>query len=416
MNRGLLLGSGFSYDLGMPLASELSEVFFGIFDNKKIKILTSALLSQEPFGKDRPINKKAITSGLSLLSEHKNSNNYEAFLADIQKIKNISQPNQSDMDSYHYLFEFFYQIVHSILSLYQEISYEVIYPINKEWYGGLENFLSEEPTWVFSLNHDLYLENLAIDLNIPVTYGANGQLEFPIDNLDLNKVIKFELVKRKELNIENPMFLRKKRGINLVKLHGGLSERLYDDAQILCNLSLKKDSSQKLMNEFLSLNKMAYYHGDKKVPGGRDETITNPNGALDIFSKSMLTGGAKYSINSKDKEGEEKLKLFHGVLKNLDELTIIGYGFNDSHINFELNDALILNEKLTMRIVDPIFRNIPDYLQRFESNLRIKRAQCGASHWMSYYRDLKWNERQIEALKENNKLREIIKKRVIQKI
>jgi hypothetical protein len=70
----------------------------------------------------------------------------------------ISAPNQSDRDSYHFLFVLFYQIIHRLLCISQEASYEIVYPRNVEWFGELRNLLSDQETWVFNLNHDLCFE------------------------------------------------------------------------------------------------------------------------------------------------------------------------------------------------------------------------------------------------------------------
>ena len=39
MKKSLLLGAGFSYDFGMPLAAELTAVFLGLFNKGSAKKL-----------------------------------------------------------------------------------------------------------------------------------------------------------------------------------------------------------------------------------------------------------------------------------------------------------------------------------------------------------------------------------------
>jgi hypothetical protein len=89
MKKGLLLGAGFSYDLGMPLSYELTDVFLGIYNDTNVKRLAAAMSVQQPYGKDRPINKNAITNGWDLLLDYKRNNgkNYEAFLAGLQSLR-----------------------------------------------------------------------------------------------------------------------------------------------------------------------------------------------------------------------------------------------------------------------------------------------------------------------------------------
>lgn len=256
-------------------------------------------------------------------------------------------------------------------------------------------------------------EYLALDFGIPITYGDDEKIIFPISNLDLDKRIELSFAERKKMHIDHIGFFKNTKGINLVKLHGGLSELEYKDEPLLCNLKLDKKSSRELVDDFNLLNQMAYYHDGKKMWGeSKDRAITNLDGALDIISKSMLTGGKKYSETSKIQEGEEKLKVFDDALKRLDELTIIGYGFGDEHINFRISNALLLNENLRVAIVNPNNGRTPDCIRQFDFGSRIKIASCGAAQWMDYCKSEKWDYEQANGLKENERYRIEIKKRV----
>lgn len=411
MKKGLLLGAGFSYDLGMPLASELTEVFLGMFPKRRAKRFGEILSQNDPYTKDRPINKKAIFEGIDLLLSYEGTN-YEELLSNLQKLGNAPGKTQSDRDSYHYLFGIFYEIIHQILTLYQKASYQELYIKNRSWFSNLRSLLSEKETWVFTLNHDLYMECLAIDMEIPITYGDRSNLILPISNLEMNNEICFTYSNRDELSYRGQGYFKNEFGINLVKVHGGLSELLYKDGSMICNQSLSHFSSEELIADFIKIDNMAYYHDDIKVPSGKDRVITDPNGELDIICKSMLTGGSKYSLTTNEKEGEEKLKLFDEMLRDIDELTIIGYGFGDRHINYRLSNAMVLNCSLKIRVVDPIHKPYADFLQQFNYDNRLRGATCGAPHWMEYSATEKWNKEQMDSLKENEAIRAIIKKKV----
>ena len=56
----------------------------------------------------------------------------------------------------------------------------------------------------------------------------------------------------------------------------------------------------------------------------------------------------------------------------MDELTIIGYGFGDRHINFRLSNAMSLNERLRLRIVYPWFQPIPECVRHFDYDGRVR--------------------------------------------
>lgn len=411
MKKGLLLGAGFSYDLGMPLTSELTDVFLGMFPKRRAKKFGEMLSQNNPYTGDRPINKEAILEGVDLLLEYKGSN-YEELLSNLQGLGNTPGENQSDRDSYHYLFGILYEIIHQILTLYQKVSYQEMYKENREWFSCLRNLLSEQETWVFTLNHDLYMECLAIDLNIPITYGDKNSFTFPVSNIEMDNKIHFTYSNRDELSYKKSGYFKNDFGINLVKVHGGLSELLYKDGAMICNQSLSRSCSDELMADFIKIENMAYYHEGKKVPSGKDRVVTDPNGELEIICKSMLTGGSKYSLTTNHKEGEEKLKLFDEMLNEIDELTIVGYGFGDRHINYRLSNAMVLNSNLKLRIVDPIHKPYAEFLQQFNYDDRLRGATCGAPHWMEYSATQKWNQEQMNSLKENEAIRRKIKKKV----
>lgn len=414
MKTGILLGAGFSYDLGMPISRELTEIFLNLFNTRNTRSLIVGMANHQPFTADRPINKAAITEVFDLLLAYKEKKgeNYEELFSQIQALSEDYAKSQSDRDSYHYTFGLLYEIIHNLLAIYQSESYKTLYHKNLRWFSKLENILSTEETWVFTLNHDIFLECLAIDLGIPITYGATGSIEFPVSNIEMEQRIEFSTIDRDSYRIDNPSFLIGKKGINLVKLHGGLTEHSYKDECIICNQSLSKITSKELISDFHKIQRMAYYHQGQKVPDSKDRAITNTNGELDLISKAMLTGGKKYSKTAKPKKGEEKLILFDNILNQLDELTIIGYGFGDKHVNFRISNAMARRENLSIRIIDPNLRTIPEFLEPFDYDSRIHRASCGAAHWIDYSKSQKWDSEQIEELKKNTPIRGEIKRRV----
>ena len=407
MKNGLLLGAGFSYDLGMPLTVELTEVFLNLFNEETVGRMAQAMSLRQPYGKDRPIHPKTIIAGWDSLLVYKKSGgkNYEAFLANIEKKAGLGSPTQPERDSYHSLFDYFYRVIHTILDLYQEVSFAVLYGMNRDCFSALKTFLSDEETWVLSLNHDLNFEFLALDLGIPITYGDDHALEFPVSNLELSNRIQFTYTERKGWNAHHPGFLNGTPGFNLIKLHGGLSEFTYQDGSLLCNLQLDKPSSLELAQNFLLYRRMAYYENGEPILMGQDRAISNLDGKFDIISKSMLTGERKYSGTSKVKEGEEKLQIFDRALNKIDELTIIGYGFGDEHINFRLSNAMLLNPRLKIMIVDPYRTDIPPCLRQFDYDGRVRRASASAAQWMEYRETSVWNLVQAKTLKENEYLR-----------
>jgi hypothetical protein len=410
----LLLGAGFSYELGMPLARELTEVLFGPFTERNVRHLVSAMARGRPYGADRPPNERALAECFEALLGFKSTKdpNYEALLAHLEGLASRYNVNQSDRDSAHYVLAWLYELIHDILSLYQAASYELCYPPNLPWYSTLGNLLSSEETWVFSLNHDLFLECLAIDLKIPISYGDIDTKEFPVSNLEMQERIRFSCIERGCYNIDSPGFIRNQSGINLVKLHGGLSEHDYDDKKIICNLDLNHSSSQALLAEYEKVTRMAYYQNGVTAAAAKDRFITNMNGECDVLGKAMLTGGRKYSTTAKVKEGEEKLALLDRVLGEVDQLTVIGYGFGDKHVNFRISNAMARRDSLAVWIVDPQRHSTPESLEAFDYDFRVRRAVSGATLWMDHCKSSRWDAAQMESLKENAVRRKSVRERV----
>ena len=377
----------------------------------------ATMARQQPFGDDRPINSKAIEEAFSILLQYKQNKgtNYEEFLKKIQEEaeRYTDSRSQSDRDSYHFVFAILYDMIHSLLSLYQAIAYEVLYPKNVQWFSKLDNILSDQgETWVVSLNHDLFFECLAIDLDIPITYGAMNQRSFPISNLAMHDCIAFSCIDRSAYKADSPGFIRGQRGINLVKLHGSLTEHEYGDREEILNPSLARKSSRELMEDFHRIQNMAHIYQGRLVPSGKERAITGSNGELDLMSKAMLTGGRKFSTVAKTTKGEEKLVLLDHILGQTDQLTIIGYGFGDRHINFRIQNEMARRKEFVVHIVDPQLTKLPDCLSPFDYDSRVTRAQCGAAHWLDYCRTKQWNPEQINSLKVNAALRDVIRQQV----
>ena len=415
MKKALLLGAGFSYHFGMPLAKDLSEVFLGLFDEVNTPPFIEELSKQKPFSEGRPINKAALAEGVGVILKHKDAGteNYEAVLAELQEMTKAPRKAQTDRDSYHFLFGIFYEMIHTILFHYHVQSYGLMYQINQKWHAKLGALLSDEETWVFTLNHDLYMECLAIDFGIPITYGDTSKISFPLSNLHMNQQLDFTYSSRDQLSIDGSGFYKGERGINLVKLHGGLNELEYRDGSMICNPTLDVEVSGGLIDRLIRVDQMCYYANGVKVPSGRDRVITNPDGELDIAKKSMLTGGSKFTLTNNAKKGEEKLQLLDQVLDCSDELTIIGYGFGDEHVNFRISNAMVRNDSLSVQVVDP-FPNEESkrLLKQFDYSSRVKRPQCNAAQWMQYVSCESWDTEQTNSLEENRSIRDVVRERV----
>ncbi|WP_061207012.1 hypothetical protein [Leptospira santarosai] len=414
MKVAFLLGAGFSYDLGMPLGIDLTNSFFDLFSGINDSQLIEGLLSLE---QEVPLNKRAISKGIKLLYYHRKrkTKNYEHIFAQIEELALISKGEKNVKDSYRYLLNLFYEAIYSNLMLYQNISYNQIYKTNFNLYSGLKHVLNENETWFFTLNHDINLELLCIDCNIPATYGDTGIIKFLIDNNRITDKIDFTYKKRKGFNIKNKAYFKNSFGANIVKLHGGLGELDYSESQMVCNPPLTFNHSIDLFNQFNRIHRMAFFLDEDskiKLPNGRHIFVANEDEHLVVLAKSVLTGGNKYSKTAKIKQGEEKLKLFEDIIKSVDKLIIIGYGFGDQHINFRINHQLVKNKKFAIEIVDPNFKRVPSFIEQFDYDNRIKGIALNTTDWINqFYRGNKRNRNMKQIYSQREKIRSSVLKK-----
>ena len=390
MKRALLLGAGFSYDLGMPLSAEFSSAFFEYLSPPRRSAMSRILKSNQPFGNDHPIDKAAIDEGLAKVRDFEHGD-YEAFLSAIES-PTIAPGNQPARDSYHYLSAVFYDIVYYLLYLWQKRTFQEFYKKNQSLYGGLRNFISDEPTWIFTLNHDLCIEFLAADFGIPLAFGDQDHVTFPVNNIDPNRIVRFTSSKLADYDLGKAHFLQA-TGINLVKLHGGLSEFTYRDRTEVLNMFVDPASSEATLADLTTVvEEMGFYNAGKRLGGNKEKIVTNSQGELDVLQAAMRTGGQKYSRTLKIKPGEEKLRLLEQVLAQVDELTVIGYGFRDQHINLRLYNALLLNSKLKVYVVNPASVTVPEPIAAFNYDMRVVTPMAGAPEWLDYVKEEKWNK------------------------
>ena len=398
--RALLIGAGFSYDLGMPLTNDLTKDLFYYFNDKRIKILLNTLKDNNPYGSDRPINKKSFEIIYKIYSEHCKGANYEDFLKEIQEQYNDYTKKQDEKDTFHYFFGVLLDYIFEMFWMYQFNNYK-LYQQCRHFYNNFSNLIVNDELWVISLNHDLIIEFICFDNNLPLSFGSTDVKSFPLNNLKLNSNIDFFEISRNNLSLDQMHFFRDECGVNLIKLHGGINEFTYgDDSKILHIKPDNNETSQSYLNKVNKvIHKMCYIINGIPARLCKEIAISDYEGEMQFLSKSIITGGYKYSKTFDPKPGEEKMRLLEEVLSLIDELYIIGYGFYDKHVNLRLYNAMLLNKNLKIWRVDPKTIEVPDILEPFNYNLRVRSAMCGTPEWLSYRVSEKWDNNQISELK-----------------
>lgn len=399
MSNGLLLGAGFSYDLGMPLVKTLTKDFFSFYSKKRLKSYINVWSKEEPYGADDPIEPKAFSMILKLAEKYRQDpkQNYEGFLSEIEElIKNTA--DRATTRTFQHALSKFEEVLTQMLYMYHCYNFN-IYENCKQFYKEFDKLVGDEPLWIMTLNHDLFIEFLCLDANIPIKFGGVSNTNFPISNDDFENLVEFGINDRANLKLESMDYFKFGKGINILKLHGALNEYTYDDNKKIAYLNLNEtdkpwDYLQKVSNV---MHKMEYKVNGHSMRLGKELAVSDMNGELQFLRHTIKTGGNKFSKTINPKSGEEKMALFGQILDTLDEITIVGYSFCDDHINMRLKKAMFNNEKLKVWVIDPTGGK-NELFDHFDYDLRVRGMQCCTPEWLNYLVNKNWDIENLEIL------------------
>lgn len=200
--KGLFLGAGASVECGMPLVWEFTDTLSrNILSRLDIKLFN--------FHGDTRI-KTRFSSIFQSETMH-----YEEMLKSLEdwKIQAQTPKEKQIVDG------LIGQVTECIQLLLLEIQEKCLprMKVRFENYFGLEALLENQGRIeVFSLNHDLIIEELSAYFNLGLKDGFYANREHGYNNLG-----EFRLITSEELSNQNLDFFEKnEKGINLLKLHG----------------------------------------------------------------------------------------------------------------------------------------------------------------------------------------------------
>ena len=392
--KTLLLGAGFSYELGMPLAFDLTKDFYSKFSPFTMLRLINLLKRNEPYGKERPIDKNTLDDIGILYSQYrKNKINYEKMILELETLKDHNNTNISISDTYHYYIGVVQYLLSQILWEHQEKKYD-IFQEYQYLYNDLSDFLSdEEEVYVFTLNHDICFEMLCLDMGLPFSFGTDKSREYYRTNLNQHEKVYFTYMERENLLSKKYSFVNCKSYFNLIKLHGAFNEFSFEDNKKIAYIDHKncKTSGEYLECVRIAWNDTHYFMNGQDIKLTEFIPVTDNNGEFQIVGRSVMIGGKKYSITINPKTGDDKLQLFDKILDETDELTIIGYGFADRHINTRIYNSMVRNENLKIKRIDPNNFKTPELFEPLDYDLRFTGAMCTAVQWLHYRRTQNWD-------------------------
>ena len=124
MTKAILIGAGFSCDLGMPSAAQLSKTFFAYFNYEKVsKFIIPQIEYFKPYGKGIDLSKEAFNDILEVFKNNK-EDNYERFIKQIEQLeyKRLT-PNYTR--TIHYFISILYDTIYNFFLSFHISKYPI---------------------------------------------------------------------------------------------------------------------------------------------------------------------------------------------------------------------------------------------------------------------------------------------------
>lgn len=335
----LLVGAGFSYDAGLPLVTSLTKRFVKLALNP---IFVGKLLAKYP---------REVVESASAVVSQKNLT-YEDMLGWLQTAQHHPE-NHKHYQEYGWIKTTFTDAVYLILLIDQIKSHR----IRNDWiakYAGFEKLAQKhKPLRVFSLNHDLVVEDVCEHFNISLHDGFTGDRKVEFLTKKANKtpfaIFTVEDMKKGKLNLLNEGEL----GVNLYKIHGGIDYFALRDRTQLARVAM--GSVEKNLE---ALNRLSVPNNDGGDVIG-ETVVEDEMGEIQFLRRVHIAGTYKFNSRFPQNQSEEWLKRFSQDINYAEDLVSIGYSFGDAHINLSIRNWLEHNGSRMLQIVNPFSDEVP---------------------------------------------------------
>jgi hypothetical protein len=353
---GLFLGAGASFELGMPLAWDLTNEITHWLTPDKLRELNHGWR-----GHRTGYAEAVIDDCANVLAD--GGMHYEAKLGYLQTQQRRSRELAQD---YHGLYSWLVELVYMLL--YQRHVLNVKYITRAlRFYRGLVDLANaHRPLWVFSLNHDVLLECIAAAYDIPLSAGLSEASSLPCRLEDGSPAGELAIESRLIADIEKAAFnfpTSDTRTINLLKLHGALDLFVADDAKLLVRILPRETTPARIIEALKIANENLFYEAfGQRVKTTNEISYADRGGKMQFLRRSLLAGAYKFDRRASQVLPEVMLAQFRSCLNYVTELACIGYGFGDAHINDALRNWLEFSATRRLICIAPCEPQVPSFL------------------------------------------------------
>lgn len=368
---GLFLGAGASYEAGMPLVSGLTTEIKNWLTGEKLRSLNDSWRSLGGGYHEETINDFAAV--LSRPDLH-----YENLLGHLEIQYRRRLPRS---DEFHALYSWLVEIVYHLL-YFRHINNIDLIKSSLSNYKGLSNLAHQNnPLWVFSINHDLVIESLAIQLGIPLSSGFTDKIvSFPRRNQqgEIIGQLTAEVLPRDHLESSSMSFFHTGTfGINLLKIHGSLDVFAFRDGNDLAKIKPLSESADGYLEALRATNEELQYQPKIPIRALNEIVYTDDTGEMQFLRRSLLAGAFKFDSKNSQVLPHRYLQFFKSYIDNLGSLICIGYGFGDDHVNSVIRGWLEFSEDRRLTIVDPGVDCIPPMCRHLAPQVELDSNTTG---------------------------------------
>lgn len=375
MNRSAwLIGAGFSYELGMPLVWELTDEIKRWLTPEHLRELAAGWQAR---GRGMPIEIiDAFAERLTRQDEH-----YEQLIGWLQAEQYRCRSNAAQSAHYHALVGMLQDVVGRIL-LERHTRNPEYHRHSLPWYRGLAHAVpAADPLWVFSLNHDLHVEMLAIELGIPLSCGF-AELNAVGFTGDDGRRVFFDRITRDRLAKHQLDYPTAQRAINLVKLHGSLDVFAYNDLLDYLRVHPEHDTVDGWIRAMQAVEQhLPAKNNGQPIPVQGEICVYDDAHELQFLRRTPVAGAFKFEGRASYNAPGELVEFFANKLNEFEELVVIGYSWGDRHLNGPIEKWLAADPDRRIVNVDP--KGLPAHADHIRSRVDVRAV--GAAEYLASF-------------------------------